>query len=206
MNILLIIIVLIAGWSLYGYFSSHVEQAQYTVEKKANGYEIRKYPSHIVAQTTVDGSYDQAVRNGFSIVANYIFGANEKKNKIAMTSPVVVKDTPSEKIAMTAPVMVEDASKERVISFGMPKSYTLDTLPVPLDPRVKVVEIPEKRVAAIRFSGYRSYARVQRMEQKLSELLAQDGIQTTGTPFYAGYNAPWTPPWMMRNEVMIELR
>lgn len=193
-------------WSLYGYFGSRVEQAEYSVVKKAKGYEIRKYPSHIVAETTVTGSYSQSMSQGFRIVAGYIFGANTKKQSIAMTSPVVTQEAASEKIAMTAPVVVANESETRTISFGMPKSYTLDTLPTPSDSRVKIVEIPEKKFAVLRFAGYRTDARIHAKEQQLLEMLSRDGVEVLSKPSYAGYNAPGTPPWMTRNEVLVEVK
>ena len=127
-----------------------------------------------------------------------------------MTSPVVmqegVSENISEKIAMTAPVMVNNESETRTISFGMPKSYTLDTLPTPSDSRVKIVEIPDKKFAVLQFSGYRTDARIQTMEKNLLELLSQDNIEVLSKPSYAGYNAPGTPPWMTRNEVLVEVK
>lgn len=204
--ILLTILVLLILWSLYGYFGSRVEQAEYTVLKKENGYEIRSYPRHLVAQTTVTGSYGQSMSKGFSLVAGYIFGANTKKQSIAMTSPVVMEEGVSEKIAMTAPVIVDNEREARTISFGMPKSYTIDTLPVPSDSRVKIVEIPTKKFAILRFAGYRTDTRIQAMEKKLLELLSRDTIETLSKPSYAGYNAPGTPPWMTRNEVLVEIK
>ena len=41
MKILIAIIVLIVVWSLVGYFTSNVEQTEYTVIKKTDNYEIR---------------------------------------------------------------------------------------------------------------------------------------------------------------------
>ncbi len=203
---LFVILVLLILWSIYGYFGSRVEQAQYSIVKKANGYEIRNYPRHIVAQTTLTGPYGQSMSKGFSIVAGYIFGGNTKKQTIAMTSPVVMGGGGSEKIAMTAPVMVESGSETRTISFGMPKSYTIDTLPAPSDSRVKIVEIPDKKFAVLRFSGYRTDSRIQKMEKKLLELLSQDNVEVLSKTSYAGYNAPGTPPWMTRNEVLVEVK
>ena len=84
--------------------SSHTEQTEYTVMKFGNDYEVRLYPSHIVAQTVVKGNYGDALNRGFRIVAGYIFGGNTKKESIAMTAPVVEQRV-SESIAMTAPVM-----------------------------------------------------------------------------------------------------
>ena len=207
MNTLIITTVAVLTlWSLYGYFGSRVEQATYTVIKKGSGYEIRNYPSHIVAQTVVTGTYSDSMRQGFTIVAGYIFGGNTKKESIAMTSPVTMQNPASEKIAMTSPVLVSNEGSSRIISFGMPKSYTLETLPKPTDTRVNIVEVPEKKYALIRFAGYRTNARIQKMEKVLLDILSKDKIETVGAPSYAGYNAPGTPPWMTRNEVLIETK
>lgn len=204
MKILLIVVVVLILWSLWGYFSSNVEQAEYAVIKKAEGYEVRQYAAHIEAQTTVDGSYDEALNKGFSIIAGYIFGGNTKKESIAMTAPV--REQSSEKIAMTAPVVATTQGESRVIAFVMPKSYSLESLPVPSDSRVKLVQVPEKKMAVLRFSWFRSSDRVKKMEARLLSNLSRDNVEVIGTPSYAGYNAPWTPPWMARNEVMVEIR
>jgi effector-binding domain-containing protein len=208
--ILIALVVVIALWSIGGIFGSRVEQADYTVVKTMNGYEIREYPAHIVAQTTVQGSYGESMSNGFRIVAGYIFGGNTKRESIAMTAPVVAQkeegSQASERIAMTAPVVATDEGDSQVISFGMPRSYTLETLPKPNDPRVKIVMIPAKKYAVVRFSWYRSDARVKSMQAKLLSALARDGIVAEGSTAYAGYNAPWTPPWMTRNEVFVEVK
>jgi hypothetical protein len=200
------VFILLILWSIYGYFGSRVEQAEYSVIKRVDGYEIRNYPAHIVAQTTVDGSYQESMSTGFRIVARYIFGGNIKKESVAMTAPVVMQENASEKIAMTAPVLVRDDGGSRIISFGMPKSYTLETLPTPTDSRVKLVEVPDKKFAVMKFFGYRTNVRIQETEKKLLGMLSKDGIEVISKPSYAGYNAPGTPPWMMRNEVMVEIR
>ena len=208
-NILIALVILTGLWSILGFFSSRVEQVDYTVVKKMNGYEIREYPAHIVAQTTVQGSYGESMNNGFRIVAGYIFGGNTKKESIAMTAPVVAQkvggEKTSESIAMTAPVVATTDGDSQIISFGMPRSYTLETLPTPNDSRVKIVMIPTKKYAVLQFSWYRSDARVKGMQEKLSSALVRDGVATKGSTAYAGYNAPWTPPWMNRNEVLVEI-
>ncbi len=204
--ILLLVIVIFVVWSAWGYFTSNVENTEYSVIEKRKAYEIRLYPSHIVAQTTVEGTYGEALRKGFRIIAGYIFGGNTKKQSIAMTAPVVEKSNVSENIAMTAPVVATVEGQSHTIAFGMPRSYTLDTLPTPNDSRIKLVTIPEKKMAVITFSWYRTDARVMTKKQELLDVLKKEGLTTVGETQYAGYNAPWTPPWLTHNEVMVEIK
>ncbi len=205
MNIIYIIIAIALLWSLWGYFSSRVENTEYSVVESKKKYEIRLYPKHIVAQTSVKGTYREAVNQGFRIIARYIFGGNIKKESIAMTAPVIEKQVTSESIAMTSPVTATVDGESHVIAFGMPRSYTLETLPTPLDSRIQLVTVPEKKMAVIKFSWFRTEARVRAKKQKLVEVLKADKMTVLGEPQYAGYNAPWTPPWMNRNEVLIEI-
>ncbi len=208
-NILIVLAVALVLWSAWGFFSSRVEQTEYTVVEKKKDYEIREYPAHIVAQTTVPGSYGDSMGSGFRIVAGYIFGGNTKKESIAMTAPVVAEKgesvAVSESIAMTAPVVAMTEGDSQVVSFSMPRSYTLETLPTPTDPRVKIVMVPAKKYAVTQFLWYRSDARIKKMQAKLLSALARDNVVTQGSTAYAGYNAPWTPPWMLRNEVLVEI-
>jgi hypothetical protein len=114
-----------------------IEHAKYKILKRIGKIEIRRYPRLVIAR--VDGYGD----GGFNILFRFITGNNRQKSDIAMTAPVV-----SEEIAMTAPVLSETGS----IAFIMPEGFTLETTPEPLDERVKIVEIPERVVATLRFS------------------------------------------------------
>lgn len=206
MNYIYTLIGIILLWSVWGFFSSKVENTEYSVLESKEEYEVRLYPAHIVAQTTVKGPYTEALNQGFRIVAGYIFGGNTKKESIAMTAPVVEKQSVSESIAMTAPVLATVEGESHTIAFGMPKSYALDTLPIPNDSRIEIVTIPEKKMAAIRFSWFRTDVRVQSKKQELLDALKRDNMFVVGDPQYAGYSAPWTPPWMTRNEVLVEIK
>jgi len=205
MYIIYAFVAILVLWTVWGAVSSQVENTPYTVLEQAKGYEVRLYPEHIVAQTTVEGSYSDALNTGFGIVAGYIFGGNTKQESIAMTAPVVEKTAGSEKIAMTAPVVASLEGESHTISFGMPSSYTLETLPTPNDSRVEIVTVPEMKMAVLRFSWFRTDGRIQSKKEELLSALARDGVTVSGLVQYAGYNAPWTPPWMTRNEVLVEI-
>ena len=176
-------------WTVWGYFSSRVENAEYSVIENAADYEIRRYAEHLEAQTSVEGPNSTAMGSGFRIIARYIFGGNKNNQSIAMTSPVLAS--------------IE--GKDDTLAFTMPKSFTLQTLPTPNDPRVKIVNVPEKKVAALRFRWYRSDRRISAMRTQLLASLNRDGVSPKSRPVYAGYNAPWTPFWMTRHEILIEI-
>jgi hypothetical protein len=65
--------------------------------------------------------------------------------------------------------------------------------------------MPSQKFAVRRFSWLRTDARIQKKEAQLLAALARDHITIKGSPIYAGYDAPWTPPWMTRHEVMAEV-
>src|SRR5665647_3424292 len=108
-----------------------VESPLYNVEKKEDGFEIRAYAAYILAQVEVESDFDGALRNGFEILAHYIFGGNRKKEAISMTAPVseekvsgseeipMMAPVTSEKISMTAPV-TEERTKEGVYRVSSP--------------------------------------------------------------------------------------
>ena len=180
------------------------ETPKYSVIRKENEIEIRHYPTYIQAEVTIDDKqYRSVIEKGFSVLAGYIFGNNISKQKIEMTSPVQASQ--SEKIAMTTPVTISGESRFTV-AFIMPSAYTLETLPQPKDNRVRFKLIPARSLAAIRFSGYFRQDTIEKNKQRLSRWLEEQGIETEGDFIVAGYNPPWVPGLLARNEVMIQIK
>lgn len=195
---------LTAGCSLFG--KGTEEQPSYKVIVKQDNKEIRKYDSHIVAKTTITGSFKEAQSKGFRILAGYIFGKNKSRQKIAMTAPVVQK-AESEKISMTAPVVISPSDdKSWTMTFSMPSQFTLETLPVPTDERIKIEKVEGKIVAALTFTGFWNESKNAQKGQELTEWLKAYPEYELATPaMFAGYNPPWTIPFLRRNEMLIEL-
>jgi len=180
------------------------ETPKYSVSRKQNEFEIRQYPTYIQAEVTVDeNNYKSAIEKGFNLLAGYIFGNNISRQKIEMTTPVQASQ--SEKIAMTTPVTVTGASSYTV-AFIMPAEYTLETLPQPKDTRVHFMRLPARSLAAIRFSGFFRQDTIQKNKQRLNHWLAEQGLETEGDFIVAGYNPPWVPGFLARNEVLIQLK
>ena len=174
----------------------------YTLELHTDAYDIRRYAPYIVAEVIVSGSAESASSEGFRLLAAYIFGANGGSRKIAMTAPVT--QTPV-KLPMTAPVTQSRSEGGFHVHFAMPAGYTLATLPVPNDSRVKLFEVPAQRVAVCRYSGRWTEKNYAEHLTELRASLAADGLTTHGEPVLARYDAPYVLPFLRRNEVWLAL-
>ena len=193
----------ILGAAAWSQTVSNVEQAKYEVVSSQGDIEVRLYAPMIVAEAEVTGDRKVAINEGFSIIADYIFGNNISKKNVAMTAPVVQQQ--SEKIAMTAPVTQEGNRSQWKVRFVMPASYTMATLPKPNNDVVKLVEMPSKRFAVIRFSGMAGEASLKDHTEELNNFITGKNLNALSPPSYAFYNPPWTLPFLRRNEVMIEI-
>jgi len=179
-----------------------VEEAKYTVIRSDGDMELRDYEPSIVAETRVEGDFEDASGEAFRTLFRYIDGQNEARDKIAMTAPVSQKQG-AQKIAMTAPVSQEASAEGWLISFMMPSSFTMDTIPVPLDDAVNIRQLPAYRAAAIRYSGFWSEKNYERHLAELMEWIETQNLRVTGSPVWARYNAPFTPWFMRRNEILV---
>jgi hypothetical protein len=167
-----------------------VKEAKYRLIKKLDTVEIRLYNNLIIAE--VDGYGD----GGFNILFNYISGDNTTQTNLEMTSPVISKN-----IEMTAPVLSEKDS----IAFVMPEGYTLENTPKPNDERIKIQQIPERYVAALRFTGRWTSTNFTKKSKQLFNELQTSHIKTKGNIFTMRYSGPFTPWFLRRNEVATEI-
>jgi len=167
--------------------------------------EIRAYAPMIVAEVTVEAaSVAEAANAGFRPLAGYIFGGNAPRQKIAMTSPVTAAPK-GQKIAMTAPVTAAQSSApdSYVVRFIMPAEWTMDTLPVPANPDVRLVPVPGRTLAAFRYTGGDSGNKREKAEAALRAFAEASGFRVTGAPEWAGYDAPFVPFFLRRYEIML---
>ncbi len=200
-----ILITLLAGIGQLVGIRAGTEQPPYEVVGRVGDAEIRRYAPQIVAEAVVEGPVETARNEGFRRVAGYIFGDNTAKASVAMTAPVVQGREPSggsQSIAMTSPVVQQPAGAGSwSIQFIMPSKYTMATLPQPNDPRVRLVEIPARTFAVVRFSGLGREDAVARHEKALDAALAGSSWRAVGEPVTWYYDPPWTVPILRRNEV-----
>jgi effector-binding domain-containing protein len=179
-----------------------IEEATYKVVKKDNKFEIRDYAPHILAETVVEGDFEEAGNKAFNVLFGYISGDNRSREKLAMTAPVS-QEPKGEKIKMTAPVGQQRVQESWAVSFMMPASYTLETLPEPEDPKVTLRQVPARRIAAVRYSGFWNEKGYLRYKLELESWIREKGHTIVGDPIWARYNAPFTPWFLRRNEILI---
>lgn len=206
-----------------GSMAMAVEEPKFDVTLKDGNCEVRRYAPAIVAETYVDGDMDAATRQGFKLIADYIFGNNQLAGtaarkvpeKIAMTAPVTAEPVPaSGKIAMTAPVTAEPVAgaasmagaTQWRIHFVMPSQYSMQTLPTPNNEAVKLRAMPAKTFAVLGYSGFNTAARVQEKTDELALWMKSKNLQAAGAPQLARYDPPWTLPMWRRNEIQMEIK
>lgn len=170
-----------------------IEEPEFEVLQSNDDYEVRQYVPHIVAEVDVGGDDGDPGRAAFRILAGYIFGDNEAETKMSMTAPV------------TSQAAGEGEQELYTYAFFMESEYTMETLPKPMDARIRLVEKPARVIAARRYSGRWSTSNYQKNESVLMAALANDGIVLAGEPYLARYNSPFTPWFMRRNELLVEI-
>jgi hypothetical protein len=191
-------------WVLSGYLPTrNIAMPTYTVIATQPGYEIRQYASYIVAETPQSMA---SGASGFNELFQYISGNNTAQTKLSMSAPVLKSEEGAGlKLSMTAPVLKQNGEGTGSIAFVMPPGYRLAELPLPKSPKISLREIPGHRVAAVTFSGYASSEIIKEKTARLLRALMRDGVHVRSGPTTALYNPPWTPPFMRRNEIMVEI-
>ena len=182
-----------------------IEEAPYTTVEQRGNYELRQYQPYVVAETVVEGSFEDVGSEAFRRLFGYISGRNRSAKSIAMTAPVE-QAAAAEKIAMTAPVTQEKSGDRWRVAFVLPSSYTLATAPQPDDPSVTLALSPERLVAAVRYSGTWSRARYEENLQALERFIVGEGLESAGEPTFARYDPPFMPWFLRRNEILIPVQ
>jgi len=197
--------------TLTGANAMAIEEPAFSILRQDGDIEIREYTPYLVAETLIAGVNDRnaAANEGFRRLFRYISGDNSAAGKIAMTAPVLQSQNDKdkgEKIAMTAPVQQTPTEGGWRVAFVLPAEFTLETAPVPDDDRIRVRQVAPRQLAVIRFPGRWSESNYTRHRDALMDFLARENLEIDGDVMYAAYNAPFSLPFMRRNEVMVEIR
>ena len=190
--IILLAIILIAFTFIQLYFINaqrNIERYPYVVKKKYKRFEIRSYETTLFTSVKLSTKgYKNSSSKGFSILAGYIFGNNERNEKISMTSPVSMS--------------LEDSM---TMMFMVPKKFNKDMLPKPNQSSIEFKEEPAKIMAAISFSGWANDTKIEKYKQHLKAALDAEGIKYSNKFYFFGYNAPYEV-FNRKNEVIVELQ
>lgn len=178
------------------------EEPEYSVVATVNGVEYRRYAPYLVAETHIEGieDRDEAANLGFRRLFRYISGENAVR--------MVTQDRgeqASTKISMTAPVWQAPQGGGWRIAFVVPKPYDETNVPAPTDPEVKIRRVPGRVTAVWQYSGRWTNQVVESNQAKLLDRLAESDVEPEGEVVTAYYNSPFTPPFLRRNEVMVEV-
>lgn len=193
---------LLSACSMFG--NSGVDIAPYNVLEKDGAVEIRRYDTMVLATADMPGGMDQGDNQAFQKLFDYISGANVTADKIAMTAPVFMQEKQEgQKIEMTAPVFMSENENRETMSFVLPSSFTFETAPKPTDPAVRLEKVDNFTVVAIDFSGFLNQSNIQTHRQTLENWLKASNYMQTAPYQVAGYNPPWTIPFLRRNEILI---
>ena len=195
------------GILLFATITMAYEEPSYEVLEQTDDYEVRRYEPYLIAEVDVEGDFGEAGNKAFRLLAAYIFGDNQTEEKMSMTAPVESRHKKEGvRMSMTAPVTsTASVSDEYTYAFVMERKYTLDTLPRPRDPRIRLQEQAARVMAVRRYSGRWTEGNYRKNEAKLMGALSVDGRRPIGAPILARYNSPFTPWFMRRNEVMVEI-
>ncbi len=167
----------------------NIETYEYVVNKKYDTFEIRSYEATLFTSVKLSTKgYNNSSSRGFSILAEYIFGGNEKNQKISMTSPVTMS--------------LEDSM---TMMFMVPKKLKKEMLPKPNQSLIEFIEEPAKNVAAITFTGWANDKKIEKFKQELKSALNSKGIPYSDRFYFLGYNAPYEF-FNRKNEVIVELQ
>ncbi|MDS0295091.1 SOUL family heme-binding protein [Halogeometricum luteum] len=215
----------LAAWVGWGVYSARsAERVPYeTLRFVGDGtVELRRYPRTVLVETTApDGE------TAFRRLFDYISGANEGSEDVSMTAPVrsdesadgsrgrrdgesVSMTTPvrtenGASVSMTAPVRTDEDGDGVTMAFFLPAGYTLETAPMPTDSDVRLVVEGPRTVAVKRFSWRATDRRAANAEESLRATLEREGVEPRGEATLLQYNDPYTPPFMRRNEVAVEV-
>ncbi len=179
----------ILGWQLTA--RSAYESAAYTVVEEEGRFEIREYPELKLATTSMEFQ-SQGDDGSFMRLFRYISGSNEDQQKVEMTTPVFMEP--------------ESADREGQMGFVIPLDVAAEGVPNPTDAAVEIETRTAGRFAVIRFAGRMNPESVEQAEAELREWMTEQGLTADGEAEIAGYDPPWTPGPLRRNEVLIRIQ
>lgn len=195
---------LISGCGVLGQRTG--EEALFSTLAVDENFELRLYEPLIIAQTASEGSYLSATRAGYQRLTDYVSGNNLAAQTVSVNSPItLVAGAKTPKIELTVPYYEEYLDDTWLTSVAMPESYSLLTLPKPVDERITFKVLPRIKVAVISYMGYRSERMISKKVSLLTEWLRQQKLTATSPARSVIYDSPWTAPMLRRHEIHVNV-
>jgi hypothetical protein len=189
--ILLFLVGAVVAWQLWFTLSIGIREPYFKHVEKKEGYELRTYVPFVIAEVVEQGSYAEAVKKGFKVLASYADGCNSANKRMPMLAPVLIEDGA--------------CTNCHRIAFVMPFEYTLETLPKPRNECIHSVLEPKKVVAATRFYGLATEKLVAEKQREFVAALGRDGVRMHSKIRLARYHPPFILPHFMRNELLVDI-
>lgn len=165
------------------------KEPKYRVLESFGKIEIRFYEPFLIAEVETSGKRKEAIRAGFRLLADYLFGNNKASKRLPMSVPVT-----------------QQAKGDRwAIRFMLADESHLENLPEPNTHIVRLLQMPAQKLAVIQFSGFPNEEKLEAQTEKLRQFINANKSQIRGGPILAFYNPPWTLPFFRRNEIMFEI-
>ena len=192
------IVIVCCAWQIT---AMAVEEAKFTMVERAGACELRQYAPAIVAETIVTGDFSDAGNQAFQRLFRYISGDN--RARLSPAGGIPGASGSSTKIAMTAPVGQAPVTNGWSVTFMMPATLTLERLPEPNDPAVRLRPVPGRLMAGITYSGRWTRQLYDEQAQLLRAWIATRKLKIVGAEVWARYDPPFMPSFFRRNEILI---
>tara|TARA_A100001015_G_scaffold292621_1_gene368172 strand:- start:502 stop:1095 length:594 start_codon:yes stop_codon:yes gene_type:complete len=164
------------------FLMAQIESQDYKIIQSFNDVEIRLYSPVMLAKYSSKNS-----GSGFGKLFRYISGNNDQNIKIAMTTPVHM-----------------ERGEISSMAFVLPKKFSKNNAPLPIDKSLNVFEKESGYFAAIRYSGYTNSEKELNYISKLRDKLIQNKIEISGEATVLVYNSPYKV-FNRRNEIIIPI-
>ena len=166
------------------------KEPSFDILKKSKNIEVRLYKENIIAKTSVPIEDEKIDNSMFRTLASYIFGENERRQRIPMTAPVTT---------------IKNEETYDMI-FYMLNVENIDELPNPTNPNIEFEKLNLGKCVSISFSWLTNDFRVKYYKNQLKKYIKDNGY-TAISPFMLNrYDNPWTLPWNRRNEVLVKIK
>lgn len=189
--LLYIILSLLFIFTVWQYYAANSNKKYNSMNSKKLGHidniEFRIYNQYSKASVPISNSNMKSANGKFSILASYIFGGNQDKKSIAMTSPVIY-----------------EMKEQSYFSFLMPESLTGQEMPKPNNKSIEFNDVVNQYVAVISFPGFANENKVKKYHTQLKNKLTNLGLNVDDNHIIAIYQPPYQ--FIDRiNEIWIEI-